>query len=33
LAHSTIKHMMFMMCVFLAICSNLLILILVYCQF
>jgi len=33
LAHSTIKHMMFMMFVFLAICSNLLLLILVYFQF
>ena len=33
LAHSTIKYGMFMMSVFLAICSNLLILILVFCQF
>ena len=33
LAHSTIKYGMFMMSIFLAICSNLLILILVFCQF
>lgn len=33
LAHSTIKYGMFMMSIFLAICSNLLIFILVYCQF
>lgn len=33
LAHSTLKHAIFLMSVFLAICSNLLIFILVYCQF
>lgn len=33
LAHSTLKHAIFLMSVFLAICSNLLIFILVFCQF